>query len=67
MLLSISLLTSLSLFSSDVYANPAGTNIPSAISLDIPPQGFSGLAEAVKELTAEVNTLKAELNTLKGE
>ena len=58
MLLSISLLTSLSLYSSDAYANPAGTNIPSAISLDIPPQGFSGLAEAVKELTLDTITIE---------
>ena len=58
MLLSISLLTSLSLFSSEARANPAGTNIPSAISLDIPPQGFSGLAEAVKELTLDTITIE---------
>ena len=53
--ISVPILLSLTL--SSALANPAGETIPVAVSVDVPPQGFSGLATAVTELTLETVTL----------
>ena len=46
------------MYSSNAYANPPGANIPSAISLDIPPQGFTGLGIKLSELQLESITIE---------
>ena len=57
MLLPLTFIHFISVFCSISEANPAGTKIPSSISLDIPPQGFSGLAAAMTELQLETITV----------